>query len=421
MKGFSTLLMCLFLFVLGYSYAHAENRGEYGRADVEVDRSVLQNLEGYTPPPMFGGNSSQRIQPALQDEPQLTAPVVAPSPAPTAETPLTARALTSPDSRALLEHPVENNHVLTLQKSSETIERPIKKPANIARTVSKAADVAVISKPADQSIEDEKNMPLLPLPEPGSFAEKGEITESMIASTASSSTSSPAAQDDHDIQPVPIKKPAGLSLAVVEQVSPVKDGNMSVIAATKVVNAYHPSTPKTMPAVPPVHVEAKPLPAMAGLPPPIQPEQPAKPSVGEKMMDAALTKHMSKSDSEVRAALGVVEKLEDVEPASGALDQFSVSFKSGVAELDADQKKILDQNVIPSMNKFPNGRLEILAFASSTDGSQSSSRRISLSRALSARSYLLEKGIQPTRIDVRALSDNTQETPIDRMDLHFLK
>lgn len=418
MKGISTILMCLFLFVLGYSYAHAENRGEYGRADVEVDRSVLQNLEGYTPPPMFGGNSSQRIQPALQDEPQLTAPVATPVPDISR---MPARSLTAPDSRVLLEHPVENNHVLTLQKSSEIIERPVIKPADIVQAAPKTADVADISSTAAHSTEDEKSMPLLPLPEPGSFAEKGEITESMIASNAPSSTSSPSYQDDHYIQPVPVKKPAGLSLPVVEQAQTAKDGNMSVIASTKVVSAYHPSTPKTMPAVPPVHVEAKPLPAMAGLPPPIQPEQPTKPSVGEKMMDAALTRHMSKSDSEVRAALGVKENPEDVEPASGALDQFSVSFKSGVAELDADQKKILDQNVIPSMKKFPNGRLEILAFASSTDGSQSSSRRISLSRALSARSYLLEKGIQPTRIDVRALSDNTQETPVDRMDLHFLK
>lgn len=417
MKGFSTILMCLFLFVLGYSYAHAENRGEYGRADVEVDRSVLQNLEGYTPPPMFGGNSSQRIQPALQEEPQLTAPIVAPAPV---ASPLPSRVLTSPDSRALLQHPVENNHVLTLQKSSEIIERPVKKPADIVQNIAKDDDVAIASKPEPQ-FDEERDMPLLPLPEPGTFAKKGEIKESVIASTPPSSLPSSLTEESSSIQPVPVKKPKDLSLALVESEPSEKNGNMSVIAATKVVNAYHPSTPKTMPAVPPIHVEAKPLPAMAGLPPPIQPEQPAKPSVGVKMMDAALTKHMSKSDSEVRAALGVEEGLEDVEPASGALDQFSVSFESGVSELDADQKKILDQNVIPSMKKFPNGRLEILAFASSTDGSQSSSRRISLSRALSARSYLLEKGIQPTRIDVRALSDNTQENPVDRMDLHFLK
>ncbi|MDY0028444.1 MAG: OmpA family protein [Pseudobdellovibrionaceae bacterium] len=410
MKVLPSIFMCLFLFVLGYSYAHAENRGEYGRADVEVDRSVLQNLEGYTPPPMFGGNSSQRVQPALQDEPQLTAPASDKNPvaATVVSDSLSAPVLTSPDSRALLEHPVENHHVLTLQKSSEIVERPVKKPAGISdKSSSEEHKVALIKKP----VADERNMPLLPLPEPGTFAEKGEIPEDMIMASS-------AAQADEKYPPVPAKKPQGLALT--EHI-PAKERNVSVITATKVVNAYHPSTPKTMPAVPPIHVEAKPLPAMAGLPPPIQPEQPAKPSVGVRMMDDALTRHMSKSASEVRAALGIESKPEEVEPASGVLDQFSVSFKSGVSELDEDQKRILDQNVIPSMNQFPKGRLEILAFASSTDGSQGSSRRISLSRALSTRSYLLEKGIEPTRIDVRALSDNTQESPVDRMDLHFLK
>lgn len=62
-------------------------------------------------------------------------------------------------------------------------------------------------------------------------------------------------------------------------------------------------------------------------------------------------------------------------------------------------------------------RLQIKAYAQAPDnGSSSSARRLSLSRALAVRSYLIDQGIRSTRIDVRALGD-TGEGQLDRVDI----
>ena len=44
-------------------------------------------------------------------------------------------------------------------------------------------------------------------------------------------------------------------------------------------------------------------------------------------------------------------------------------------------------------------------------------RRLSLSRALQVRSYLIDQGVRSTRIDVRALGANVPSGPADRVDI----
>ena len=62
-------------------------------------------------------------------------------------------------------------------------------------------------------------------------------------------------------------------------------------------------------------------------------------------------------------------------------------------------------------------RLQLLAYAGGKSLSPSKARRLSLSRALSVRSYLIGTGMRSTRIDVRALGDKTTEEPINRVDV----
>lgn len=61
-------------------------------------------------------------------------------------------------------------------------------------------------------------------------------------------------------------------------------------------------------------------------------------------------------------------------------------------------------------------RVQVKAYASGTEDA-SKARRLSLSRALAVRSYLIEQGIGSTRIDVRALGNNAEGGPGDRVDL----
>lgn len=62
-------------------------------------------------------------------------------------------------------------------------------------------------------------------------------------------------------------------------------------------------------------------------------------------------------------------------------------------------------------------RLQLLAYANGSSQSASQSRRLSLSRALAARSYLIGQGVPSTRIDVRALGNKTEGGPPNRIDI----
>ena len=62
-------------------------------------------------------------------------------------------------------------------------------------------------------------------------------------------------------------------------------------------------------------------------------------------------------------------------------------------------------------------RLQLLAYAGGDDLKSNRARRLSLSRALSVRSFLIESGIRSTRIDVRALGDKTADEPKNRVDI----
>lgn len=64
-------------------------------------------------------------------------------------------------------------------------------------------------------------------------------------------------------------------------------------------------------------------------------------------------------------------------------------------------------------------RLQLKAHASGADN-DAETRRTALKRALAARSHLLAKGVDSTRIDVRALGPVTDGGPPDRVDLIVL-
>jgi outer membrane protein OmpA-like peptidoglycan-associated protein len=62
-------------------------------------------------------------------------------------------------------------------------------------------------------------------------------------------------------------------------------------------------------------------------------------------------------------------------------------------------------------------RLQVRAYAGGTPESASQARRLSLARALRVRTFLVDRGIRSTRIDVRALGNTAAEPPADRVDL----
>jgi outer membrane protein OmpA-like peptidoglycan-associated protein len=97
-------------------------------------------------------------------------------------------------------------------------------------------------------------------------------------------------------------------------------------------------------------------------------------------------------------------------------EQVRVDFAAGANELDGAARGKLDE-VANGLNQNPKLRLQLLAYAAGSGDAGSQARRLSLSRALSVRSYLIDKGVPSTRIDVRALGNKAEDGPPDRVDV----
>ena len=103
-------------------------------------------------------------------------------------------------------------------------------------------------------------------------------------------------------------------------------------------------------------------------------------------------------------------------PAGGSVVDMSLEFGAAAVNLLPQAQEELNGMLKQLLDK-PDMRVEIRGYAKGDDSDQGSARRMALSRALSVRSYLMEKGIQPVRLDVRALGSETDRMPIDRVDL----
>ncbi len=100
-------------------------------------------------------------------------------------------------------------------------------------------------------------------------------------------------------------------------------------------------------------------------------------------------------------------------PPDGAI---RIVFAGGEAELSDMARAVLD-SVAGRLAADPTLRIVLKAYASAEDATASAARRLSLMRALAARSYLIDAGIDATRIDVRALGAKYEDGPPDRVDI----
>lgn len=96
--------------------------------------------------------------------------------------------------------------------------------------------------------------------------------------------------------------------------------------------------------------------------------------------------------------------------------QFRLLFDAGAPAVSSASKQSLD-DVAKALSADSALRLQLLAYAGGNSETDSQARRLSLSRALGVRSYLIEKGVRSTRIDVRALGNKSAGGPADRVDV----
>ena len=91
-------------------------------------------------------------------------------------------------------------------------------------------------------------------------------------------------------------------------------------------------------------------------------------------------------------------------------------FPAGSTDLPAAARPELDR-VAERLAGDEALRLQLNAYAAGEGDQSSQARRISLSRALAVRAYLIDKGVRSTRLDVRALGQPQDNGPADRVDL----
>lgn len=158
-----------------------------------------------------------------------------------------------------------------------------------------------------------------------------------------------------------------------------------------------PPPPPTISAAPPV----APPPAITPPPPPQVPGLAVSPAPSQP------PQRMAKA----------VAKTKKPEPRMlGAGSSVRIIFSTGSAKLDKTASVKLNR-VASALNADATLRVQLEAYANAAQGSVSQARRLSLSRALAARSFLIGKKVRSTRIDVRALGNKFGDEAADRIDI----
>ena len=188
------------------------------------------------------------------------------------------------------------------------------------------------------------------------------------------------------------------------------------------------------PAMPAVTATKLPAPLKAPVAPPPEPAKPAKKMAAAKSappappaVEKTVVKKPApppakapkkaaepKPETKEQAALPPPKKTIKTGPA------LQVAFGATASKMPPEAKKGL-KGLAEKLKDKKNLRLQLLAYAGGKALSPSKARRMSLSRALSVRSFLIENGIRSTRIDVRALGSKTTEKPLNRVDVNIVE
>ena len=252
-----------------------------------------------------------------------------------------------------------------------------------------ATDVAALA-PADEPEAEVPPPP--PAPEPKTVIEEPADTAPAEPEEAEpAEVSAPAATE-------PVEAKAGEPLQIVPPPPPPPAPEDSVITAPVLT----PPEPETAAAAAPVEAEA-----IAAPPPP----PPPPPAVTDEE-DLPAVEPAGQQDVTVASLPSA-----DLPPVGETALQ--VRFDAGSSRLTAEAQQALQslaRAVIAS-----DGRLQLKAYAGASGESISAARRLSLSRALAVRAFLIEQDVRSTRIDVRALGVAADIGPPERVDLVYLE
>ena len=114
----------------------------------------------------------------------------------------------------------------------------------------------------------------------------------------------------------------------------------------------------------------------------------------------------------------------DILPTAGGKstsDPVILFFQEKSPKMEVGQMNILKNDVLRPLKQSTSSKVTILGFSEKNAAGADETRRLSLSRAMLIREYLMDNRIDANRIDVRAMADNTEIEPKDRVDITFTR
>ena len=202
----------------------------------------------------------------------------------------------------------------------------------------------------------------------------------------------PPAPDEPDVRLAAVEPAGGAS--AVEQVSPLAEE----LAAKPIV--AEPATSKI------------PEPA----PPPPPPESEATASESEPASTPAPAVIEAQEPAPEAMLVPEPPQIAALPPPPRELDQMRLLFGEGSVDLSEEARQELE-TLASYLIHNQEQRVQLLAYARGVDQIGSRARRLSLSRALAVRAFLVEKGVRAARIDVRPLGSEATDGPPDRVDI----
>ncbi|HEY5210215.1 MAG TPA: OmpA family protein [Stellaceae bacterium] len=151
---------------------------------------------------------------------------------------------------------------------------------------------------------------------------------------------------------------------------------------------------------------------------PISPKRPSEPPAPPAPKVAAEPTPPKSAPPEKSGQMATLEKPHGA--VSGAVAPLHVDFAAGAADLSPPAKSELDA-IAKSLATDEDRRVQLVAYASGGSDEANQARRLSLSRALNVRAYLIDHGVRNTRMDVRALGNRPDGgKQVDRVDILFV-
>lgn len=340
--------------------------GQMPGADMPVSTLYVQPTESFTLPQQ---TKNMIAKPAPEVEP--TTDVVEDMSAP-ADAEIESAADTVPEAPAL-EEPVAE---------APMTEEPVAAPEIVAP----AAPEAPTQDAAPETAKAEPE----PVPEPK--------PEPEVAAQALTPALTPApAQETAKAEPAPAQPPAPIKEVAETEPTPAPEPVPAEPAVAADTAAQVPPPPQALTQTPPA------APAQADA-------APAAPGAVVVDLPPKLEEQQQPGVASLPSATG---------PLSDG-DNMRLVFEQDSSKLSSDIREAL-KTLSDRLGQQESLRLQLLAYAGDTNTSASAARRLSLSRALAVRSYLIENGVRSTRIDVRALGNKSTEAVTERVDITIVE